>query len=179
MASFGLWELVNWLKQTKLHKQWLDSKSKANLLVPSVLGTLLNIHILLFLGFTNDYFTNFNAISAEAFQDGYAEAVKIANEYQKGLNGKPKVEQVVFSRGYGQPYIYILYFNRINPIAYHGGILQPYLFVDSVGIGDMQRQNVLLVATAASELSEKKATHVIYAEDGSVRFKLYYLSPKE
>lgn len=178
-AGFGLAQLLEWLEKSKLQKKWLDSEDKTGLLIPSVLGTLLNLHILLFAGFAHTYFADFNTVGAEAFQDGYQEAVELAREYEKGKNGKPKVDQIVFSRGYGQPYIYILHYNQINPIAYQGGILLPYLFVDEITVGDLQRKNTLLVATDTSELPEKKATHLIYGESNQVRFKLYYLPPAE
>lgn len=161
-------------------KEWLDPLSNKNFkLSKSVLATIFCLHILFFVSFASDYLQKYRFESSEAFLDGYLEVIKISESYRKGINDKPKVEQIVFSREYGQPYIYILFATKTNPIAYQGGILSKYLFQDEVGIADLGKTNALLVAGRDSDLPENQATHLVFAEDGSLRFKLYYLPEHE
>lgn len=167
-------ELLSSLKSKYIK---LDSKGNSNLLAPSVLGTFICLHLLFFVSFASDYLNKYRLNSADAFRDGYLEAVKIAGEYQRGLGGKPKTSQIVISEEYGQPYIYILFANKINPIEYRWGAIQPYLFQDKISNDDLNKTDTLLVATKYSDIPIEKADHLIYGSDGEIRFKLYYLPP--
>lgn len=179
LSSISLLWMIDWLNSIKSEYFLKNSKNNSKLLAPSILGTFFCIHLLLFTGFISDYFFKYSQISTDAYQEGYLEAVKIARDYQKGQNGRPKTHQVIFSKEYGQPYIFILFANKINPIAYQGGILQPYLFLDKITIDDLNRSDTLLVATKYSDLPLESSSHIIYGSDGSVRFKIYYLPPKD
>lgn len=143
-----------------------------------VVGTLICIYVLFFVTFINTYMTTFAARSAAAFQDGYVEAFTLATDYEKGLNGKPKVNTILFSNEYGQPYIFALFVRKTNPIWYRGGSLNSYLFVDSIAPSDLERDNTLLVATPKDEIKDAKPDAIIYGSDHSVRFLLYYTGLK-
>lgn len=178
LSVIGLIWVKELLSSLKIKHINLDSKGNSNLLAPSVLGTFVCLHLLFFTSFASDYLNKYRLDSADAFLDGYLEAVKIAGEYQQGTGGKPKAGQIVISREYGQPYIYVLFANKINPAEYHWGALRQYLFQDKISDGDLNRTDTLLVATKYSDISTEKADHLIYGSNGEIRFKLYYLPPK-
>ncbi len=123
------------------------------------------------------YFKNYNNLSVTEFNQGYLEAVAVARNYELGVKGRPQVGQIIFDSHYGQPYIFTLFGNRINPLQYHNGALVKYLFVDKIDVGDLSRKNTLLVATNQTELSPDQAETIIKGSDGRLQFMLYYLPP--
>lgn len=129
--------------------------------IKSLAGLILGIHILLFVSYLSDYYGNYSKNSAEDFKDGYIEAFELARNYEQGTNGYPKVDQIVFTSKYGQPYIYALFVRETNPIWYRGGSLNTYLFMDQVGVGDLSRKNALVVGTPEDELPFERADHVV------------------
>lgn len=177
LAITGLFWLNDWLSNLELKQIRPDSKGGTNLLAPSVIGTLACLHLFYFSSFASDYLYEYANISTDAYRDGYLEAVKISNEYLHGLNGKPKTSKIVFSEKYGQPYIYILFANKISPLDYRWGSLQSFSFVNEITTSDLEIDDALIVATKYSDLSLETATHVVYGVDGSVRFKIYYRPP--
>jgi hypothetical protein len=138
------------------------------------LSVLLILHLLTFGLYLNHYYTDFAAKSAEDFRDGYIEAFEIAHQYEQGTDGKPEVEQIIFSNAYNQAYIYALFVRKTNPIWYQGGSLIKYLFVDEVGVGHLETKNRLVVATKHDPLPAEQADHLVYGSDGNIRFKIYY-----
>ncbi|NCN50955.1 MAG: hypothetical protein COU67_00805 [Candidatus Pacebacteria bacterium CG10_big_fil_rev_8_21_14_0_10_44_54] len=139
----------------------------------AVFGSIILVHIFLFVSYWQVYRSDFAKISATDFQDGYIEAFSIAREYELGSNGKQKVDKVLFSSEYGQPYIYALFVRQTNPIWYRGGSLNTYEFTDKIGVGDLNRANTLIVASASQDIPAEKAVALVYGSDGEVRFKLY------
>jgi 4-amino-4-deoxy-L-arabinose transferase-like glycosyltransferase len=144
-----------------------------------ILGTAVCIHLLLTVSFLNYYFFTYSARSTADFYDGYLEAFSLAQQYEKGSNDFPEVDQIFVTSEYGQPYIFALFVRRTNPIWYQGGSLsEKYTFLDTFNQGDLARSNALLVAGQNSDLPEIDATHIVRGTDGSVRFKLYYVPGK-
>lgn len=143
------------------------------------LGITLLIQVFLTISYLNNYYVRYNQNSADAFLDGYIEAFQIAQEYEKGLNGKPEVEKVLFTSEYGQPYIYALFVRKTSPIWYRGGSLVKYEFTDKINSGDLDRDNTLIVAGKSTTLDYTKATHIIKDAGGNVRFALFLTENKE
>jgi len=141
----------------------------------SILGSFLLFHSLLAIAYLHDYYTIFARESATAFQDGYLEAFTYLIPFEKGQNGNNQVDKIVFSSDYGQPYIYALFARKTNPIWYQGGSLIRYEFKDEVTIGDLERENTIVVASNKDDLLGKndKADKIIYGSDGSERFRIY------
>ncbi len=139
----------------------------------ALIGTFYMVHIVLFISFWNYYLIVYPARSSDSFQEGYIEAFTLAKDYEKGENGKPQVEKILFSSEYGQPYIYALFVRKTNPIWYRGGSLIKYEFTDTISPGDLSRNNTLLVATQKNILPNKEPDHIVYGRDGSIRFALY------
>jgi len=127
------------------------------------------------IAYLHDYYTIFARESATAFQDGYLEAFTYLIPFEKGQNGNNQVDKIVFSSDYGQPYIYALFARKTNPIWYQGGSLIRYEFKDEVTIGDLERENTIVVASNKDDLLGKndKADKIIYGSDGSERFRIY------
>ncbi len=129
---------------------------------------LINIGLYLYY-----YFQDFPRLSAQAFNQGYIEAMELAYQYEQGVNGKPEVDQIVVSNQYGQAYIYALWVRKTNPIWYQGGSLIKYLFVDKVTNNDLLRRNSLIVATQDDEVILAEPIDEVKTNSGEVRFKLY------
>lgn len=178
LALIGIEVIGMFFAKSKSVKNIIGSHGEKHIVMKAVIGTLLALHVVFSVNFLSRYFTEFSANSTEAFRDGYIEALTIAHEYEMGLNGKPEVEKVLFSSEYGQPYIYALFVKEMNPIEYRGGALIKYEFSDSVSVGELVRENTLVVGTQASNLPTRKADHVVYGSDGSERFVLIYTGPE-
>ncbi len=174
LALIGLIELLDSVKKVAHYQTVLGSHGEKRILLKTTAGLLIFIHLLLFAGYSSDYFTRFAKDSVNDFKEGYLEAFAYAQPYEKGTQGKPEVEKIVFSDRYGQPYIYALFARKTNPIWYQGGSLIKYEFA-SVDIADLMRTKTLVVAAGEDETPIQTADKVIYGTDGSVRFKIYYL----
>lgn len=172
LAVEGAALLWTWCSQQRLNSSLRGSHGETHLLPKTVLGVVLLIHVLLSTAFVHFYFTKFSANSAAAFSDGYIEAFELAEQYEKGTNGKAAVDTIIFSDAYGQPYIYALFVRKTNPIWYQGGSLVKYQFA-TVRQSDLSRENALVVSVPSEGLPEQSADHVVYGSDGSVRFLLY------
>jgi hypothetical protein len=173
-AAAGFILFIDRLEQSKLNHIIRGNHNENNTLRDAVIGSCILLHGVFFLSFWRHYLTAFASQSAAAFQDGYLEAMELVKQYEKGTDGKPQVDKIMFSSEYGQPYIYALFSRKTDPVYYRGGSLIKYEFTD-VSIGDFQRSNTLIVATQGdTDLPQAKADHIVYGSDGSVRFHLYY-----
>lgn len=122
--------------------------------------------------FVYHYFGQYQKMIGDDYLTGYWQAAKLAYDYSTG-NNQLAVDQVLFSSKYGQPYIYLLAANNINPIAFHNGALVGFLFPDQITVGDLQRQRTLLVATKYDQLEEVESEHIITDQFGQPRFYFY------
>lgn len=165
LAVLGLESVVQYLATMRSFKQYNLDKA--------FIGTLVLVHVFLFLGYWQYYTQVYPYYSSSAFIEGYVEAMTLAKEYEKGENGKPEVEKILFSSEYGQPYIYALFVRKTNPYWYHGGSLIKYIFTDTIKESDLAQKNTLVVATKSNLLPLERAEHVVYARDGSVQFAFY------
>ncbi|MEN8252828.1 MAG: hypothetical protein ABFQ62_00405 [Patescibacteria group bacterium] len=173
LASLGIVELLDWLKKLNINKRIKGSHAEKNIILKIVIGLFFIIHTFLFLSFYKNYHSSFARNSAKDFKDGYLEVFEYLIPYEKGKNGKQQVNQIVFSNEYGQAYIYALFSRKTDPIWYQGGSLNRYLFVDEVKVGDLARDNSIVVATG-EDLVEIAADKYILGSDGSVRFRIYH-----
>jgi len=179
MAIYGVDWLIIKIRESKINKKVLGSHGETNIVLKSVIGSFLLFHIFLTVAFLNHYFTVFAKESADSFQDGYLEAFEIAQKYEKGLDDYPEVDKILFTSDYGQPYIYALFSRKTNPIWYRGGSLIKYEFTDKIDVGDLQRNNTLIVASATDELPIEKIKQIIFGSDGKVRFQIFLTESKQ
>lgn len=114
------------------------------------------------------YYQNYNRISSSAFNEGYLETAQYLKELDK--NG---IEKILFTNDYQHAYIYVLLANKINPIAYHGGILVNYEFSEKIDFQDLNREKTIVVASSEDEMLHYKADYTVYGSDGSERFRIY------
>ena len=119
------------------------------------------------------YYGQFVRESSDDYLSGYLEAFAISQDYEKGDNDRDKKSNIIFTSDYGQPYIYALFAKKMNPIWYQGGSLNNYFFTDNINESDLAKENVLIVAGGDDDLPEEDADEIIYAADGSIRFKMY------
>jgi hypothetical protein len=136
---------------------------KQKLFLRAIAGCFLMIQFLLVISFLSDYFTKYDQDSADAYIYGYQQVF----DYILPLENS--VDHIIFTSEYGQPYIYALFFRKTDPIAYHGGSLVKYLFPDKINVGDLQRENSLIIATPR-EINPALADSLVVAPNGEVRF---------
>jgi len=170
LELIGAQELIEFLQSSKLNSAVSGSKGEKNLLVKSVIGTLIALHFLFAFSYLNHYFTVYAKASTSDFQDGYLPAMQIAKHYE------PSVDKILFTSYYGQPYIYALFVRQTNPISYQGGSLIKYEFSNQIQESDRDRVNTLVVATP-QEIHPQKGDILIYGADGSIRFVI--VKPKK
>lgn len=171
-ATFGLKYLITILSKSKLNNQVRGTHSEKDIVLKSVVGTIIAVHIIFSIAFINNYFYKFSKLSTNDFNDGYLEAFALAEKYEKGEGTNP-VDRVIFTSQYGQPYIYALFVRETNPIWYRGGSLIKYEFTDKIDINDLNRVNTLVVGSGTDGLPTYDADHVIYGADNSVRFQIF------
>ncbi|OGV90738.1 hypothetical protein A3A66_00590 [Microgenomates group bacterium RIFCSPLOWO2_01_FULL_46_13] len=97
---------------------------------------ILTLELMVYLRY---YYTSYAQMSATAFQYGYKEVFAEVVKRQKS------VDKIVFTDAYGQPYIYALIYQRIEPQQFLFGALNQYEF-HAVGWPTTQL-NRLFVAT--------------------------------
>ena len=89
--------------------------------------------------YIREYYGNYDYESAREFQYGYKEAFRFIKEYDQSI------EKIYFTRAYGQPYIYALWYEQITPQEYQWGGLSKYVFVDN--LWPIKEKNILVVAS--------------------------------
>jgi hypothetical protein len=160
LPGFLLLTILGWHAIAKL---WNN-----RLLSPAFLGSVLMIQLLLVFSYLNYYYTTFAAQSAEAFSDGYIEAMEYVKERQD------HVDKILFTSAYQQPYIYALFVHQISNYDYGNGALARFEFTNKVGVGELLRKNTLIVGTPKEldpdHLDSRLKKHVIYGSDGEPRF---------
>lgn len=154
----------------QVHK-WYVTKSTSWLAL--LLSILVSVQLLWTIAFFHVYFTEYPKQSEAVFQTGYEEAVEQAKLALKGDN---PVDQIIFSSMYGQPYIYVLFYNAISPISYHQGVLIQYLFPDQISITDLARKNALLIFTTKDPLVENVSQLKVSTVKGITDKSLFYLT---
>ena len=178
MAVYGANWMIGKVLATNVNKIVLGSHGEKNIILKSIIGSSLLVHIFLTVMFLSHYFTVFAQESADSFQDGYIDAFTIAQKYEKGLDGYPEVDKILFTSDYGQPYIYALFVRKTNPIWYRGGSLIKYEFTDKIDVGDLTRNNALVVGSNTDELPIENAEHIINGSDGKMRFQIFKTEKK-
>lgn len=100
--------------------QWFIKRSKKVAMVAAAF--CLIIYFWQVAGYLKAYFGFYAITSAVSFQYGYEEVIKLARELRGGA------DKIYMSDQYGQPYIYILAYNRIKPQDFLFGALNDYVF---------------------------------------------------
>lgn len=178
----GFEYLANKLKSFNLRKYWPKivltddaknlGKEEKYLIVKSIFGILIIVHLLLFLSYTKYYYGTYAIGSGAEFQEGYLEMLASVEKYQDG------VDKVIISARAGQPDIFTLFYYHPHPVRrfeFREGLLAEYEYFQSVKESDLARKNVILVSTGDDDLPLERATEVVYGRDGSVRFAVYVL----
>lgn len=122
--------------------------------------------------YQKNYYQNYAKISAPAFNDGYLETLNYLRQLDKSA-----VDKILFTNDYQHAYLYVLFANQVNPIAYHGGILAGYEFADKIDYGDLDRPKTIVVASDTDNMMHHQPDKIIYGSDGQARFRIYLPKP--
>ncbi len=113
------------------------------------------------------YSTIFGTVAAHDFQYGYQQAIAYAQTQEN------KVDTILFTAKYDQPYIYLLLYKRVNPIAYHNGALIQYRIQPLDWNNLWMRKRVLIVGTPQEiPFWAPHIVHEVLYPDGSVAFRV-------
>jgi len=100
LIGLGLCEICSWLRQRK------------RLLFVLIGGFLLVFYLYCFIYYLDMYYVHYPLKSSEYWQYGYKQVVK---EVYKNQN---KYSKIIFTQGYGQPYIFWLFYSQYDPSLY-------------------------------------------------------------
>lgn len=115
-----------------------------------------------------DYHRYFEARSRDDFMVGYLETFAYLRQLDRS-----QIRQIVFTSDYQHPYIYALFSFAVNPIAYQGGILNSFFFTDKIDNSDLERPEVIVVASKFDQLDARPPDQVIRDRSGEGRFFIY------
>ena len=101
ISSFGLWSIINWIKQTK------------NTLLHITYYVLL-VFVLLSssIYFLDAYFIHLSKHSSKNWEYGYKQIVEAITPIQKNF------EQINIQQSFAQPYIFFLFYQKYDPSKY-------------------------------------------------------------
>jgi len=120
------------------------------------------------------YHFRYPVYAAKDWQYGYKQMAQYVETKED------EVEKIIITTSYGQPYIFIQFFQKLEPMQLWQEKIDQYQFRDINWEQDKNLKNVLIVATddevslrtIASEVKIKKE---IYFPDGSVAFRIIRL----
>lgn len=115
-----------------------------------------------------NYYRHYPEKNADDFLDGYLETMTYLRQLDRS-----NINQIVFTNDYQQAYIYALFAFEVSPIAYQGGILNLFFFTDKIDVGDLTKENTIVVASKFDQMGDRQADHVIKGSDGQGRFFIY------
>jgi hypothetical protein len=99
LAAFGIYSLYEW---------------RHSLVKPRfIAGAITILYLLNFIFYIHNYFGHTDLATAYDWQYGYREAVIYAHTYQEETN-----KAVFFSGNFEQPYIFYLFYAKVNPDDY-------------------------------------------------------------
>jgi 4-amino-4-deoxy-L-arabinose transferase-like glycosyltransferase len=113
------------------------------------------------------YFTVYPVEAAPEWQYGYKEAAALAREWED------RVDKIIFSSYYGQPYIFTYWYQDRRPQSIFWGGAVKYLFRPVKIEGDKLLPNVLIIGSPA-DIPEGSGGIIkeIYFPDGQVAFRI-------
>lgn len=156
-------DIIRKLQNSRLNQAVSGSKNEKDLLVKTVVGMFCLLYVFFSLSYLHHYYTDYARNSADAFQDGYLEAMKYVDQE------KNKVSKIIFTTKYGEPYIFALFERKMSPFTYQGGGLNKFEFNDAIDESFRYREDAIIVATPAQMIPWDK-NKVIYGSDGKPKF---------
>lgn len=117
--------------------------------------------------FAYHYFVSYRVASAPDWQYGYKEAAQIAKDYQSN------VDKIIVSSYYGQPYVFIYWYQDWRPQSIFWGGAIKYLFREIKLEQDLGTPNILFIGAPEEIPPETKGIiKEIYFPDGQVAFRV-------
>jgi len=117
--------------------------------------------------FLYHYFVTYPAETASQWQYGYKQVAATAYEWED------KVDKVIITSYYGQPYVFTYWYQDRDPQAVFWGSMIKYLFREVKYDGDRHLTNTLLIGSPEDIPPEaKNIIKEIYFPDGKVAFRV-------
>jgi len=117
--------------------------------------------------FAYRYFIFYSIYSAPDWQYGHKQIARITREYED------KVEKIIMTSYYGQPHIFMLFYQKRDPQQVFWGAMSKYLYRVINWDEDPHLENVLLIGTP-EEIpgNAKRKVAEINFPDGSIAFRI-------
>jgi len=130
----------------------------------AIVGTIVLFILLQFSSFWHYYFTDYQKVASEDWLEGQQQAVELAQTYQQ--EGK----HIKFSSGYGQPFTFYAFYNRI-PYETYRQFLIPNIDFGRVHVEDWNVYDVIFTTPYDTLPFEPDLT--IYRQDNQASFYVY------
>ena len=153
LSAFGLFSLMNAI-QKKV------SVSISKLLVIVVVLILLQVMV-----FAPQYVRVYRSVASDDFQEGYLEAFTYARSQEY------RVDRVVVSSAYGQPYIFALFVKKLTPIQWQHGALGNYEFRELDWEKDQTITDTLFIGLP-EDIPDEAVEHKIFSASGEERLRV-------
>lgn len=114
----------------------------------------------------NDIKSYGTSTALKDMQYGYKEAITYVREHES------EVDKVFFTNEYGQAYIYLLFYKKMNPIDFRGGGLANYTITDHPWKDGAGIQRVMLVGGPNEFPEQIQSVKNILYPDGKIAFKI-------
>lgn len=155
------------------------SNLKNSVMVRIIIFALFSVAIINFIYYMNQYYTATPRFYGYFWLAGNKEAILKAKELEN------KYEKIIMSYEYDQPYIYYLFYNKIDPHWYQKywndfgradvkrdhRVIGKYEFKNISG-ADLEKSKNTLFIGAPWEISDPNPIDVIYFPDGRVAYKI-------
>ncbi len=115
---------------------------------------------------SNDSAVYKTSTALKDLQYGYKQAI----EYVRSRENE--VDKVFFTNEYGQAYIYLLFYKRMNPIEFRGGGLANYTITDHPWQDGAGTPRVFLVGGPNEFPEQIQSEKIIYYPGGKIAFKI-------
>lgn len=115
--------------------------------------------------FIKEYFITYPIYSAPDWQYGYQQVSQVSKEYED------KVDRIIITPYYGQPYIFTLVYQQRDPQAVFWGAMSKYLYREINWEEDSKTVNNLIIASPTEiDPNDKQVIQLIKFPDGNTAF---------
>lgn len=117
----------------------------------------------------NDQRTYVSSSALKEMQYGYKEVIEYVRAHES------EVDRVFFTNDYGQAYIYLLFYKRLNPMEFRGGALANYTITENPWKDGAGSKRVMIVGSGTDFPEQVNGVKDILYPDGKLAFRVVKL----
>lgn len=142
----------------------LAQNSQIKAIAALLLGLVVALSLAWHLG--NDRRAYENSEVLVELQYGYKEVIEFVRSYES------QVDRVFFTNDYGQAYIFLLFYKKMNPMEFRGGGLANYVITDNPWKDGAGSKRVLIVGSSTDFPEQIQGIKDINYPDGKLAFRV-------